>query len=263
MTDDDKRSRVYLEGTAHCLLTYVSSDGERETLWNSREGLVPVKLTLANGDVGKVQQDALLNIHYVPAIGERVFVNYSETRARQVATEIVMQLEADNAPALHKSFRSRDEAVASAANWYTRNAVPDVITVTAGWRQALIDARDELIASDSEQVRLIHGEAAGHTNTPDCPICAERVRATLDTAGRLSRLHCATCGRITVLDDDYKGPRPRFGDQMCCPDCSAWSEFHPNGSIPVAGPSMQADGFLMRVPAGTAGIRLTPKRDRN
>jgi hypothetical protein len=78
---------VYQHAEAFCLMTYRSDDGtEEEVIWNSRDGVTPFIITLRSGKQARHvdwRSDRRVP-DYRPKPGERIFVDLTEARARQL-----------------------------------------------------------------------------------------------------------------------------------------------------------------------------------
>lgn len=80
---------VYKE--ALCLMKYADEHGNSELVWNSRDGVTPFIIHLRNGNEAQHvewQRDSY-QPHRVPHIGDRIFVNLTMDRAREMAARVV------------------------------------------------------------------------------------------------------------------------------------------------------------------------------
>lgn len=140
---------------AYRLLRYtVPETGETELVWNSRDGVAPKHLRSRNGDtaecVNSIDNPGTFAPWHVPAVGDRVFVDLTEQRARvlgaiRVERFEVWQREKPEAlrglPLLHDLFDTREAAVDAAARWFLGTGAADVLVVTAGYLEQLQAAR--------------------------------------------------------------------------------------------------------------------------
>lgn len=134
-------------GEAFCLMTYLAKQtGEREVLWNSRDGVTPFIIPSRSGVLMQhinFRDDRYAPLH-VPKVGDRVFADLTELRARQLAAEFV-----DNAPpelraTLGHEYGSRSHAVESVAHRMLEHGgggAPDILVVNAGWLEQLATSR--------------------------------------------------------------------------------------------------------------------------
>lgn len=90
LAEEVKRSHRHVE--AYCLMQYEDTvTGEIEIIWNSRDGVTPFVITSKNGNEARHinwNQD-LYNKDYLPVPGERIFVDMTESLARESAEKLV------------------------------------------------------------------------------------------------------------------------------------------------------------------------------
>jgi hypothetical protein len=140
-------AQLFRYAEAYCLIPYVTPDGEREVIWNSRDGGSPARVISLSGvpatftgDTGDVTFAPL----HVPAVGDRIFVDLTEARARVLAARRVERVQAreragelDGLPPLDVVFPTREAAVESAFLDIYKPGVPDILVVTAGYLDQL------------------------------------------------------------------------------------------------------------------------------
>lgn len=124
------------------LIPYVvRATGEREVIWNSRDGYTPSSVTSRSGELAEPSDEysTYAPLH-VPAVGDRIFVDLTEARARVFAARRVERVQAreragelDGLPPLHDLFPTREAAVESAFRDIYKPGVPDILVVTAGY----------------------------------------------------------------------------------------------------------------------------------
>lgn len=145
------KARKRVIDSKHMLVPYRDVvTGEVELIWNTRTGPVFEKVTSRAGNDAHVDRDAeaFIDPDHTPKVGDRVLVDMTPTRAHQLASERVREIEVATSDedrevrrALHAKFNSIDEAIADAARWYMGWGT-DVITVTSGFLEALQLERD-------------------------------------------------------------------------------------------------------------------------
>ncbi len=81
----------YQHAEAFCLMTYRTGDGtEEERIWNSRDGVTPLLITLRSGrtamhvDWRSDRPDP----DYQPPVGSRIFVSMSKRRCRRLGVPL-------------------------------------------------------------------------------------------------------------------------------------------------------------------------------
>lgn len=131
------------------MTTFMSEDAsEHEVLWNSRDGVVPASIKSATtGEllvrVFPLVDGELCNPDYVPAVGERVFVDLTEQRARVFAARRLEHAEQLEPTKLCSAFGSREEALQVFFDQMMScdPALPDILVVTAGYIDELLERR--------------------------------------------------------------------------------------------------------------------------
>lgn len=147
----DPRDLGLADTDALSFVLYCLDDERWELLWNARNGSTPSRLRIAStGELAPRVPLSMFAPNYVPSIGERVFVDLTEVRARQKVVEQLVELEQEQ-PAQYavlmqtaqRKYASREEYVASevARLRSVYSFVGDVISVTAGWLESLAHAR--------------------------------------------------------------------------------------------------------------------------
>jgi hypothetical protein len=129
----------YLE--AYMLIPYVvRATGEREVIWNSRDGYTPSSVRSRSGEPAEPSDEySVFAPLHVPAVGDRIFVDITEARARVLAAERVERferlLDAGGAlyglPRLDQMFPTREAAVESAFADIYKPGVPDILVAAA------------------------------------------------------------------------------------------------------------------------------------
>lgn len=136
---------------AYCLMYYVvKATGETELLWNSRDGVTPIMITSRNGDearhVSTRERPDRRALEHVPAVGDRIFVDLTEARARALVTEAIERRRstADGLARLEELYASPEEAFERLLENALKNVecgAPDILVVTAGYLEALEEQR--------------------------------------------------------------------------------------------------------------------------
>lgn len=128
---------TYQHAEAYCLMLYRSDDAtETELIWNSRDGVTPLTITLRSGKpaVHAHWQADRRAVDYRPLTGSRIFVDLTPERARQLAERNVDAWldDPDMSGQLMTQFGGREPAIATLAEEYLRMpGTPDLIEVTA------------------------------------------------------------------------------------------------------------------------------------
>lgn len=134
--------------TAFCFVHYRTASGAEEVLWNAREGEVPNPITSSAGELAVFERLGQYAPDHVPAVGDRVIVDLTETRARVMAGERIERLLAreregtmppPGMPRLDEMYDSREAAVQDAFESIYEHAAPDILVVTAGWLEQLAE----------------------------------------------------------------------------------------------------------------------------
>lgn len=150
---------IYQHADAYLLLTYETQSGESEVVWNSRDGDALESIMSQSGaEAERVRsgQAAFRAPLHTPSVGDRVFVDMTEVRARVVLADVVHDLERATDPAqremfavLQRRFASLSAALDDMAPKYARAAPADILVVTAGWLEQLAASRvDSAAAQD-------------------------------------------------------------------------------------------------------------------
>lgn len=148
---------------AFCRIQYASADGsEVEWIWNSRDR--PVTDEVSSAVTGERLFRAplgteVLAIDYVPKVGERIFVDLTEQRARIIAAEVVEHQERNPSPGaipIQHAFNTRAEAVDVMFQriWEHRFEGVDILVVTAGYVEELKAKRAQQGAAMLEAPRV-------------------------------------------------------------------------------------------------------------
>lgn len=160
---------------AYCFVTYISEDGQRESLWNSRDGAVPIEIPSLSGELMMVEPEPDrirpdYRPQHTPAVGDRIFVDLTELRARILAAERVDRWEDHERgpfgklglPALQDMFESREAAIESAFESLYEPDAPDILIVTRGYLADLEQGRmrDSTIAGGREVFRETEASAS-------------------------------------------------------------------------------------------------------
>lgn len=150
----DKRPRRHLHG--HKLLVYRGTDqenwNEREIIWNSRNAKAPSFICGLSGNElmmvsMKPDDDEPIGHRYapdyVPRVGERVFVELTEERARILATAQITREWSDpeQRAELDYNFATREDAVRETASSLLDHGYPDMVVVTPAYLEELAAQR--------------------------------------------------------------------------------------------------------------------------
>lgn len=116
---------------------------ESEVLWNSRDGQVPIEIKSAKTGrpMTRVMQNDAFEPGYVPKVGERIFVDITEARARMFAARRLELAEQTNPAELHAQFASRQEALQTIFEQVNVPGLTDILVVTAGYLEELAEVR--------------------------------------------------------------------------------------------------------------------------
>lgn len=146
---------------SYALMLYANGRGDAvETIWNSRDGVAPFMLLedldeaedpeAAERDSSKLERlqhiswggDAFAPFH-VPNIGDRIFVDLTEDRARASAYRFVERWWSDSSsgPPLSESYSDRAAAIDALAAEYLRPGAPDVVKVDHALQQSFLQKR--------------------------------------------------------------------------------------------------------------------------
>lgn len=121
-------------------MKYASKDGACiEWLWNSRDGVTPFCIMSRDRKHEMTHVDWQFDIripHYVPLVGERIFVDMTYEAARSYAAALVGR--SWNAPAtpMNAMFGTKDEAIDhfTQSNMGGGGGQPDIVVVDAAMR---------------------------------------------------------------------------------------------------------------------------------
>ncbi len=119
---------------AFCLMTYEADDeSERETVWNSRDGVAPFVISLRSGKTARHvdwHNDRYAPDH-VPQLGERIFVDLTPERAREHARRNAERYWAEDVAGARSGYASADAMAEELAQHYLSHVgQPDLIEVT-------------------------------------------------------------------------------------------------------------------------------------
>lgn len=125
----------YQHGEAFCRMKYRDEvTGQIELIWNSRDGVTPFFVRSRAGNPAQHvnwHEDVFVP-RYVPQIGERIFVDLTEERARHFAREKVEHFWDHPEYPLRKRYASKEQAVEEFTKDMLRNqGEPNLIEVTA------------------------------------------------------------------------------------------------------------------------------------
>lgn len=134
---------------AFMLMWYATNDGsERERLWNSRDGVTPFGINSATTGAEMLHtfKGDVYAPNHVPRVGDRIFVDLTPQRAQIFAARRVeaMLQDEEYRRSLESNYASREEAIAAIANDLLRDGkggVPDILVVTAGYIEELLEVR--------------------------------------------------------------------------------------------------------------------------
>lgn len=136
---------------AFCLLTYRCEEhrDETETIWNSRDGAVAYVITMTCGATGAHAHwnQKTYAPNYQPRVGERIFVDLSEDRARILATQVAAKWWVDSTSIGHEARRIYSSELELICGLYDDMAIdisdrgPDLVAASPlmmqekGWSQ--------------------------------------------------------------------------------------------------------------------------------
>lgn len=129
----------------HCeafrLMKYVDTAGNVEWIWNSRDGVTPF-IVMSPAGLESMHEDWARDPYipnHFPKLGDRVFVDLTEARAREKAIEFVDKFWADAKYPMSESFVTRDEAVQSYIDtWIEDKGSPDIIVVDQAFLDGMV-----------------------------------------------------------------------------------------------------------------------------
>jgi hypothetical protein len=125
----------YEHAEAFCLMTYQANDGtEQEVIWNSRDGVTPFVIRLRNGKEAShvTWKDDRCDPDHKPQPGDRIFVDLTPERAREVASTAVDRWLADPGKRDHvlAVYINRDQAIErQIRSLLSQPSQPDLIEV--------------------------------------------------------------------------------------------------------------------------------------
>lgn len=150
---------------AYCLMRYVVvSTGEEEILWNSRDGVTPFFMTSRNGDEARHrstrERPDRRAIDHVPAVGDRIFVDMTEARARALIAEALAceRSTPEGLAVLEKLYASPEEAFERMLKTTLDEIAlgkPDVLVVTAGYIESLEERRRDAAAERTRDAVIL------------------------------------------------------------------------------------------------------------
>jgi hypothetical protein len=156
--------RKYTHPEAFCLMAYQDQvTGERELIWNSRDGVTPFTITSRAGNEARHvewSRDRYVP-DYEPPPGSRVFVDLTLERAREYRRAFVERWwdQGVHGARMSERYASKDEAVEQLAQSDMEQGgggTPDLIEVTARFLIELVDRR---AATRAEGVAAVRAEA--------------------------------------------------------------------------------------------------------
>lgn len=126
------RAAGHVHGEAFMLMTYRADDGsETEVIWNSRDGVTPFVITLRSGKQATHANwggDRYAPDHK-PAVGDRIFVDLTEDRARQHAARNAQTWWDDNVAGAREAYATAQDLAAVLVPDYLEPGSPDLIEV--------------------------------------------------------------------------------------------------------------------------------------
>jgi hypothetical protein len=125
----------HAHGEAYRVMTYASDDGtERELIWNSRDGVTPFVIRLRSGKEAKhVDWDGdRYAPRHKPAPGDRIFVDLTSERAREIAAAQAQRAwddPGDFGEHTRVTYDSTEQLTEVLTHEYARPGAPDLVTV--------------------------------------------------------------------------------------------------------------------------------------
>lgn len=119
---------------AFCLMKYRDAHGNEEIIWNSRDGVTPFIVRNKQGNEAQHvdwNRDVFAPNH-TPAIGDRIFVDLTRERAREIALRRVETWwdGGENVPPMSEYYDSKEEAIESIiAGMYQGGESVDLIEI--------------------------------------------------------------------------------------------------------------------------------------
>jgi hypothetical protein len=153
MNPSDKHAHT----EAFCLMQY-GFGGQHppsEVIWNSRDGEVPHTVPNCDGIGDLIHLPALDSYapNHVPSVGDRIVVDMTAVRARQLAEDRVSRWELRDLegraptgfPRLQSLFSTRQDCIQALFEATFDPALPDIVVVTAGYVERLLAIRQGLV----------------------------------------------------------------------------------------------------------------------
>jgi hypothetical protein len=120
---------------AFCLMTYEDrKTGERERIWNSRDGVTPYIIRSRAGNEARHvdwNRDTFRPQH-VPQVGERIFVDLTPRRAVEIVRSRVDAYWDDPVHPMSQRWPSKEAAIVDLVASFP-DGEPDLIEVTDAW----------------------------------------------------------------------------------------------------------------------------------
>lgn len=201
----------------HRLIGYASADGSaRELLWDAREtlGPAPVFLRGADGTPMRIHSYSTVSVRGYPIrLGERVLLELSELRARQLAREFLDRLEREQPERYREAqeaFPSEQTALDATAQQLLEEGVSDVVTVTSAIL-GLLAERGAAVDQDADCATVqLDDDDSGEDVDFDTTSNDDAIAIALALA---SDLH-ATVGHLSYVDQ-----------QGCEIDVDTWARY--------------------------------------
>lgn len=212
---------------AFCLMLYRDAAGNEEWIWNSRDGVTPYGVASRQGlEALHVEwsRDRRLP-EYVPAIGDRIFVDLTIERARELRRAYVEQwwTHGKGESKMSSRFASKGDAVEQLALSdleYGGGGAPDLIEVTAEVlsritkRAAVVtpvdlDEMERQAKADALRLDGLHGDPAklgswiGHR---------DYARRTVALIARIRELEAGLTELLDELVQSSEDPDGDYGD---------------------------------------------------
>jgi hypothetical protein len=139
-----KEPMKYYHREAFCLMWYQDTDGNRERIWNSRDGVTPFSIRSRQGlDATHVDWDRdEWRPFHIPEVGDRIFVDLTVERATEYRTRWYDRNCSD--PECKDDFLTlfpdREAAINQSAESDAKMGAPDLVTVTPEMRDLFVRA---------------------------------------------------------------------------------------------------------------------------
>ncbi len=135
-----------MSADAYWHILYVTDSGASEWVWNAREGEAPPSILLRNGERGerrdRLRAQVAPDRHYIPEVGERIFIDLHPERAAEIATRKVDQFWGDRQFPLSQVYRSKRDAIEELfTRFYGDGHQPDLVVVDELLRERFLGAR--------------------------------------------------------------------------------------------------------------------------